>query len=324
MREKVSVVVTVRNEERTVGMLIESILKQTRKASEVVMVDGGSGDRTVEIIKKYQKKSKEIRLIVEKGTIAHGRNTAVKRANNEIIAQIDGGCVAREDWLEKIVKPLEDQTVGLAAGFYEMTGEGDFQKVIRGYFGVTPEKYDEKSFMPSARSVAFRKKVWKEVGGYEEGLAGAGEDTLFNYRVLKEGIKTIRVKGAVVDWELPKTWGEAVRKWYGYAKGDGQALIWWHPAQRYATHTLKIWGVYVRYLIAVGLVIMGERENIYWYLLIFMGIIYAGWIIKKNRDAARDAGAILWLTGVQVSSDLAVMAGFLSGLVTRKRERFGI
>src|SRR3990172_9902871 len=158
---KVSVCVTVLNEEGSVGELIQSLLSQTKKPDEIFIVDGGSTDKTVGIIRHYQKKDKRIKLLVEKGSTAHGRNTAIELAKNPIIVSTDAGCVAKPDWLEKITEPFKYKNVGLVAGFYEMQAVNPMQEAMNIFHGITPKMYDPVKFLPSARSVAFRKSVWE-------------------------------------------------------------------------------------------------------------------------------------------------------------------
>ena len=125
---QVSVVVTVFNEEASIKALLDSLLHQTKKPDEIVVVDGGSTDHTYELLKSYREKHKTIKLFREKGSIAHGRNKSIKHASFDVIAQTDAGCVAKNDWLEKITKPFEDPNVGLVAGFYHMCAATPFQK----------------------------------------------------------------------------------------------------------------------------------------------------------------------------------------------------
>ena len=319
---KSSLVITVFNEEKTVGSLLRSLANQTIEPDEIIFVDGGSADNTVVKIKKSKLKNQnyksKIKIYVKPGlSIAAGRNFGIKKAKNKIIAMTDAGCVAHQDWLEKITKPFKDPLLGMVAGFYRMTGRTAFQQAVAPYLGTLPEKLDPASFLPSARSMAFRKNVWEKVGGFKEKLERAGEDTLFNYQAKKAGAKFVTAADALVDWEMPKTLGEAVKKFSIYAKGDAQAGIWWHPSQRAFTHNLKIAAIYLRYLVGSLFLLAGFYQPTFWRVL-FLGFSgYLIWIILKNFKYLREKRAFVWLPILQVVSDLAVMAGFASGVVIK-------
>jgi glycosyltransferase involved in cell wall biosynthesis len=307
---KVSVCTTVFNEEATIGELIESLLEQESKPGEIIIVDGGSKDHTVDIIRHWQKKYKRIKLLIEPGSIAHGRNVAIDIARYSIIAQIDAGCVAKRDWLEKLIEPFKYREVGLVAGFYEMRAKNSKQRAMNVFHGVMPEQFDPISFLPSARSVAFRKCVWDMVGGYDESLAKAGEDTQFFYKVVKANVKIARVKKARVVWqETAKfTLKDFIKKTYFYAKGDAQARIWWHPSKRFTSHNIKIISIYARYLIVVALLLL--RKPLIPFLFL---ILYTFWSFRKVYILTSDFRVGLWGIIIQFVSDLAVMSGFLSG-----------
>lgn len=314
---KISVVVTVFNEEASIRALLDSLLSQTLTPTEIVIVDGGSQDQTVDIIKDYKERHKLIRLIKAKGSIAHGRNVSIKHARYEIIAQTDAGCVAKKDWLAKITKPLEDKNVGVVAGFYKMVAHSAFQKAAASYFGTPPERFDPRMFLPSARSVAFRKSVWKDIGGYNEKLERAGEDTLFNYEVIKAKIQIIREKNAIVYWEVPKTFLEAIKKFYDYAKGDAQAGIWWHPAQGLSTHNIKISTIFARYLIGLILFTASLQLPILFFVLVVGYIFYIAWSCQKFNDVVTDPKTQLYIPLLQIASDFAIMAGFSIGILKK-------
>lgn len=314
---KVSVVTTVQNEEQTIAKLLDSLLSQTKKADEVVIVDGGSTDSTVRIIKNYQRGAEQIRLVIEKGTIAHGRNVAVDNARFKIIAMVDAGCIAKEDWLEKIAKPFTRKGADVVAGFYLMTGDSPMQKAVAPFLGISPQRYDRNSFLPSARSMAFTKTIWEKVGGFSEIFSRAGEDTHFNYKIVKKGGSMIRVKDAIVYWEVPHTFSENLKKFYYYAKGDAQSGILWQPIQGRTTHTLKIVTILARYAVGVLVLFFAFFTPQLFLLLSFGFVLYLLWAIFKVRNVVKDSRARLWLPIIQVSSDFAVMVGFLSGVIKR-------
>jgi len=315
--EKISVCITVLNEEKNIYSLLESLIKQTHKPYEIVIVDGGSNDKTLEFIKHFCKKYKYIKYIVEKGSIAHCRNVSIDIAEGDIIAITDAGCVPKKDWLRNLCYPFKYKDIGLVAGFYNMISENSLQKVASVYLGVPPARFDPKSFLPSARSVAFRKKVWEDVGGFDEKLEKGGEDTSFFYNSMKSGVKILRVKEARVDWvEIRQmNFKDIIGKFFVYAKGDGQVNIWWHPAKQLSSHNIKISLIFLRYLIGLILIIFVFSGKFPLSVFLFIVVIYLFWPVFKWRDVVGENKARLWFPLVQISSDLVVMWGFLKGLI---------
>lgn len=309
---KISVVVTVFNEEKSVGKLLKSLLGQTKKPDEIVIVDGGSADKTVEIIRHFQKKDKKIKLLKEKCSRARGRNLGIEVAKNDFIAIIDAGCTADKNWLKRITEPFKNKEVDIAAGFYKMLGETPFQKALSVFLGVLPPKFDV-NFLPSARSMAFRRGLWQGIGGFPERLEDTAEDTVFNYKAIKFGAKFARVKNAIVYWKLPKTYNEALKKLYTYAKGDARAGIWWHPTQKLASHNIRIVSIFLRYFAGLALLILAFQHPLFWSVLILGLIFYSFWAFRKVFVEFSDWKAGLWGIVLQFSSDFAVMIGFLKG-----------
>jgi glycosyltransferase involved in cell wall biosynthesis len=316
----VSVCITTFNEEGSIAELLDSLLEQSRKPDEIIIVDGGSKDKTVEIIRHYQKKDKRIKLLEEIGYIAHGRNTSIDIARGEIIALTDAGCVAKKDWLEKITYPFKYKSVCLVAGFYEMPTEKPLNQAVSVFHGVPPARFDPQNFLPSARSVAFRKQLWSEIGGFDENLDKAGEDTKFFYEVVKRRVKIMRVKEARVVWQeiANISFQHSLKKFYFYAKGDSQAGIWWHPSKQLASHNLKVSFIFLRYIFGFVLLIYSIKSPIVFYILLMVIIGYIFWSIIKWSDVIKDWKAKVWLPIIQISSDLAVMVGFISGLIKKK------
>ena len=101
----VSVIVTVKNEGEAIRPLLDSLVRQTRPADEVVVCDGGSTDETPAILAEYEGRL-PLRVIVAPGSnISQGRNQAIAAAAGPIIAATDAGVVLSPDWLEAITRP---------------------------------------------------------------------------------------------------------------------------------------------------------------------------------------------------------------------------
>ena len=328
---KISTCITVKNEEGWIGTLLYSLLAQSKKADEIVIVDGGSEDKTTEIIKHYQKKDKNIKLLVERGRIAHGRNTAIEIAKYPIIAQIDAGCIAKTDWLEKLVRPFElshppgvhsatlrepEAGVGVSAGFYVMPADSSLQKAMNLYLGIHPKRFDPVNFLPSARSVAFKKEVWEKVGGYDESLEKGGEDTKFFISCVKNKIRIARVGDARVIWEETKyfTLKDFFLKIFNYAKGDAKTKIWIYPIPGIMSHNIKVLFVFIRYLLGICLLIFSFINPLFFWLLAGLFVLYIFWSVWKFRDIPHSWKVRVWIPVVQIVSDLVVMLGFLYGI----------
>lgn len=317
---KISVCITVYNEEDNILSLLTALTSQTKKPDEIVVTDGGSTDNTVKIIQDYQQKNNRINLIVAKKriNIARGRNLAIKKAKYDIIALTDAGCAPKQNWLENITKPFK-KDVDVVAGFYEVRKANKLSYIAALFLGVHPRNFNEQ-FIPSARSVAFRKSVWSEVGGFDETLTLAGEDTEFFALVIKNGVKLSRRPAALVIWsELANiTMYKLAQKFYSYARGDAETGIWWHPTKKFFTHNFKVLTIFARYTIFALLAlstVLGFIKPIYLatYVLFYMYFISFKFY-KRLPWELWYLESVFYIYLVQSVSDLSVMAGFLAGV----------
>ena len=100
MPVQISVIATVKNEEHSVRRLLDSLAAQTRQPDELVFVDGGSVDKTVEVLERYAKESGlPLQVLVRPDTnISQGRNAAIAAARGVIIASTDAGVRLAPIW----------------------------------------------------------------------------------------------------------------------------------------------------------------------------------------------------------------------------------
>jgi glycosyltransferase involved in cell wall biosynthesis len=310
----ISICITVLNEEGTIAKLLDSLLSQSKKADEIIVVDGGSKDKTAEIIRHYQRRDGRIKLLTEHCSRAKGRNLGVEIAKSEIIVMTDAGCVADRDWLKNITKPFETKRVDVVAGFYKMTGNTPLQKAESIFLGITPRKFNN-SYLPSTRSIAFTKKVWTEVGGFPERAEGAAEDTIFNYKLIKSGAKISRVKDSIVGWGMPSSLEDFFSKIFNYSKGDIKSKIWSFPGKGLMSHNIKSLFILLRYVIGLLLLIFSFKYHTLLPLLIILFLAYFYWAFRKIYLEFGERKTSLWGPALQIASDFAVMAGFISGII---------
>lgn len=298
---KTSFIATVLNEEKTIGLLLKSLNSQTQQVDEIIIVDGGSTDATVSVISNSAKQNKKlkIKLIVKKGNRAVGRNEAIKKATGDIILCSDAGCILDKDWVKNIVKPFIDKKADVVAGYYKGKASTIFEKSLIPYVLVMEDKINAKNFLPATRSMAFRKSVWEKIGGFPEKYS-YNEDYVFAKKLKKEGFKIVFNKNAIVYWIPRKNIIEAFKMFFNFAYGDAQARIM-RP---------KVVLIFIRYIIAIGLLLANQYQ-----FLFFLVVLYLLWSIIKNLRYVKHWQGIFTLPLLQLTSDIAVIAGTIKGLV---------
>jgi glycosyltransferase involved in cell wall biosynthesis len=310
---KIAVCVTIRNEESSISKLIEALLSQSKKPDEIVFVDGGSTDKTVEIIRHYQQKDSRIKLFTGEFSRSKGRNYSVEIARDPIIAMTDAGCTPQKHWLKRIAEPFKNPKVEMVAGFYKMMGESPLQRAAKVFLGVTSRKFNV-NFLPSTRSVAFKKELWEKVGGFPEALEDTAEDTVFNNKVVESGSRIVRVKNALVEWGMPNSLGAVINKMYRYAKGDAKTKLWLSKSKGLMSHNIKVLSIFPRYLIGLWLIIAVVNKQVSPIWIIFLILLYSFWAFRKVYLEENNLFAGLWGVVLQYCGDFAVMTGFLRGL----------
>lgn len=314
----VSVCLITYNEEQNILPLLNALLHQSLKPSEIIIVDAKSSDRTVNKINSLNRKDIKLK-VVSKRNIGYQRNVSIRKASNSVIAMTDAGCVPSRDWLRNLLKPLMVSDVDISAGVYKIKTSNQLSKLLSLYLGYS--LFDkEPGYLPSTASVAFKKYVWEKIGGFDETLDKAGEDTKFFYEAVKKDMKIDRVGDATVYWNDIKGMNikDLFFKLQKYARGDVKTKIWWHPAKKFKSHNIKVLTVFLRYILFV--------ISLYWGLKLYHSpipflsifVFYLLWSIFKHRKNIKDWGTRLLIPYVQIVSDFAVMSGFLLGLLDVK------
>jgi glycosyltransferase involved in cell wall biosynthesis len=237
-RAAISLVITVRNEADSLPRLFDSVLAQTVRPSEIVIVDGGSSDGTQELIRAYMDRlPMELRLIEQPGAnISEGRNRAISEATYEVVAVTDAGVRLDPRWLERLSAPFSDPKVDLVSGFFVADPHSIFEQAMGATVLPSVKDIDPGTFLPSSRSVAFRKSAWESVGGYPEWL-DFSEDLVFDMKLKEAGHKFAFAPEAVVYFRPRSTLRDFFHQYFRYARGDGKADLWRkRHAIRYSTY----------------------------------------------------------------------------------------
>ncbi len=312
----VSLICTVKNEADTIAALLDSMLAQTRRPAEIVVNDCGSTDATAAIVRGFIDRGAPVRLIAGGFNISSGRNNAIRHAHGPLIASTDAGLTLDRHWLERIVAPLEADQADLVAGFYRAAPRTAIELAIGATNYPEVSEVDPDRFLAAGQSVAFRKIVWEQVGGYPE-WADHCEDLIFDRAVAAAGFRSTAALDAVVDFTPRSSLAALARQYFFYARGDGVANLWpRRHAIRYATYaTLWLIGwLSRRWTALLALIPLG--------LAFYTRAPYRRlWRQSRQLSAPQRAFVLMLPPLVRLVGDCAKMVGYPVGWLRRLRPR---
>lgn len=312
---RVSLIVSAKDEAGNVAQWCESILQQTRLPDEIIIVDAGSRDGTVETIERFAASSPmRFHVTIEPGAnIARARNVAIAGAQYSTIAVTDFGCHPRPDWLQKIIAPFEaDPLTQVVAGLYAPVDHRN-RPAWRGY-ALYPvvKRINPQDFVPSSRSIAFTKQAWQAAGGYPEWLTLTGEDTFFDRELKRHGGVWAFVPEARVEWHAPDNFVEYCRKVFRWAQGDGESGLHASFYWRYVLQvTAALGGTLALVLLAAGVVTWQITPIAMW-----LAVIAVVWCVGL-RAASWISGVAIPILFPEAMLEIAHIAGFVAGAKRR-------
>jgi glycosyltransferase involved in cell wall biosynthesis len=304
----ISLVIPVRNEEGSLAALVESIRRQTRAPDEVVLVDGGSTDRTVALARELTAGDPRFRVI-EAGpaTPGRGRNIGITNASHEWIALTDAGIRLEATWLEHLVGAVEqDPQVDVVYGNYEPVTDSFFERCAALAY-VHPKVPKCGGWMRGLfiASALIRHGVWESVGGFPD--LRAAEDLIFMERVREGGFRIGWAPSATVHWHLQPSLARIFRRFALYSKHN----VW---ARRQHDWHYRVAGMYLAALPFLGLAT--------WHAAWWLSVPLAGAAarVAKSIWRRREGRGLTWLLnplqfaavgGILLTIDLATFSGWL-------------
>jgi glycosyltransferase involved in cell wall biosynthesis len=202
VKDEVSVILAIRNEETFIGKCLESLLKQDfpQGKYEIIIVDGMSQDKTREVLTFYQEKFPGVIRVLDnpEKTQAPGRNIGIRNAKYKIVLIFSGHAYAHNQFLSILVNKLHSappEVAGVGSIHLPPEDERFFGKVIAdvqtSILGGAGSSYRQKHRTNYVDSVAFcvyKKEVLESIGLLDENL-DIGEDFELNWRIKKAGFK---------------------------------------------------------------------------------------------------------------------------------------
>jgi glycosyltransferase involved in cell wall biosynthesis len=310
----ISLVITILNEESTLDSLFKSIQSQSLLPNEIIIVDGGSTDKSLEKLELWKKEKtfkNKLKVFIKKGNRSIGRNFAIQKSKNNLIAITDAGCTIHKNWLKKLSEKYKQTKSPVIAGYYQGIANSNFEEAVIPYVLVMPDRVNPNNFLPATRSMLIEKKIWKKVKKFNEKL-DHNEDYDFAKKIEKENIEISFTSKAIVNWIPRKSLISFIKMIFRFAYGDAEADI-------LRPKVLLILLRYFLMLLILFLIITKSISSNYGLIFLILAFLsYCFWSILKNKKYTPKGW--YWLPILQLSSDLAIVIGTISGSLVRNQQ----
>jgi len=196
---KFSIITVCLNSDRTILYTLNSILSQTYKNIEHILIDGGSTDKTLQIIKKYPFKNKKIFLTDKKG-IYSSINEGIKIARGEYISLLHSDDIYQNNYIleevSKIIKKNKKYKVFLGNSIYFRK---NFSEISR-YYPATDFKLEDLNFgiIPPHTASFIHKNIYRKFGNYKANYLIASDFDFFLRIFFIHKVKFFKINKVIV------------------------------------------------------------------------------------------------------------------------------
>ncbi|MBU1136288.1 MAG: glycosyltransferase family A protein [Nanoarchaeota archaeon] len=214
---ELSIIIPTYNEENDIFSSLISLSEQSYKNFEIIIVDDGSTDRTLEIVEKFKEQNKiSIKILKQlHGGPGKARNFGAKNAKGEILIFIDADMRFDKDYLKNLIEPiLKTRGIGTT---HELELVNNINNIWSRCWGRVRVSKEEAKDVKIFRAI--RKKEFLELGGFEPKYGYADDQTLwFKYK-----IKPIVAKNTICYHKNPETLKQVFKqsRWIGASHDAG-------------------------------------------------------------------------------------------------------
>jgi len=316
MPMNVSLVIPLRNEEQSLPRLLETILQQTFQPSEIILVDGGSSDSTIELARRAAESNPKVRVI-EAGpaTPGRGRNVGIAAASYEWVALTDAGNRLEPTWLEQLVSAVQvNPPTEVVYGNFEPVVDSWFTRCAAlAYLPPKEERPSGSMRGPFIASSLLRRDVWQRINGFPD--LRAAEDLIFMNRILKEGYAVAWAPRATVWWEMQPSLAKTFRRFALYSKHN----VW--AGRQWDWH----YGIARQYGFVAVFIILAILHSPWW---LAGPVLWLGTRVFWNVWRRRDERGLLWalnpaqllsVGAILLTIDLATFVGWAQAILSRRQ-----
>lgn len=300
--QRVSVVIPCYNEALYLPRVLAALARQTHAPLEILIVDGGSRDGTVDLVRQWAEAHPAVPVRVlhnPQRHIPHALNLGIAAARGEIIIRLDGHSLPAPDYVECCLKALAESGAAMVGGAWEIQpgAPGLIAEAIALAVSSRLGAGDALYRLPGAQAQevdtvpfgCFRRELWQALQGYNEGLL-TNEDYEFATRVRQAGGRLWFDPRIRCRYFARATLGGLARQYWRYGWWKAQMLRHHPGSLRWRQAMPLAWTA-----IGVGSVIGG----VFWPPLrwpaLGMWSLYAIALLTSSIRSAGQRGWRLWL-----------------------------
>jgi succinoglycan biosynthesis protein ExoA len=317
--ELVTVIMPARNEEQAIGAALDSVLGQTYRHLQFVVIDGGSTDGTRSIIEQRQEQDPRIEVLSNPvPSIPISLNVGLGAARGRWLVRVDAHSTVPPTYVADLVARLREGTWAGVGGIKPGVGVTPAGRAIAAAmssrFGVGNSRYHyatsevEVDHLPFG---AYPVDLLREMGGWDESLA-ANEDYELDYRLRQAGGRLLLDPRVVIGWHCRQSVPDLYRQYVRYGKGKADVAVL-HPRSLSARHAaapmLVAW---------LGLAALrGRRHPAQAVLMLAPYAAGVAVATRQTRRALQDDREWVHLPGAFVAMHVGWGYGFWAGLIRR-------
>lgn len=274
--DPVSVVIPTKNEGTVIGSTIEQLAYTAHPQFEVIVVDNGSTDDTLDVLHTYAERYPWLRILTSPPGKATALNRGIRAATYDIVVTIDADTLVTPTTLTMLARHFADPRVGGVAGNIKVGNLNNLLtrfQAVEYLNGICIYKTAEGVAVAPGALAAWRKRVLQEVGGVH--ADSFAEDFDLTLRVRRAGWHVIQDNEAVAYTEAPETlrglWGQRVRWMHGTMQ-----VMWKHRAM-FCRPRYGWLGMYLMPNIVVSMFLPLVFMPL-WFVTVVLGIWSQSWL----------------------------------------------
>ncbi len=236
MKKKVSIIIPVYNAEKYIFETIRSVCQQTYENIEIIIVNDGSTDNSLNIVKSFEFNRDNKIITIDNSGVSVARNIGIENSDGEYISFVDSDDIIEDCMIEELVEALESgnygmsicgikmcylnnkkvKTIDMIPHINSVNNQEEFEKS----FHIL---YESKSYLSPCAKM-FRRSIIEQSGVKFKENVNIGEDMLFNYDYLKNNITSVVIDKALYNYKINKD--ESLTKNYTRKRINNNLFLW--------------------------------------------------------------------------------------------------